>query len=288
MFVRSLKTGGEVYIVARVTSVSESHQSKMAASLHGEYNGLTAAGSFKAAFTTAMEETSNRSEVTVFMSQAGGSGGQTSFTGPDAAKILERLSAFPQSVLEHPVGYEAELASYDTIPIAVLTPEESDDRNIVLADCLAQKMGFLKALSDLQFLLGPNGSVFFEDLPPASELEKMTAQYRGALNALMSHAIKVSKGLMNPPQTFQANPVPPQLNFKKRPVSLDDKVSSAEKGAAIAKGDPIVAAFRELQRGRSSIGIRYGNRRDRYPDLWGGGKQRLSTRSGSTNRSASR
>jgi hypothetical protein len=219
MFVRSLKTGGEFDVVARITSVDEEHQSSLAASLHGEYNGLFASGSFQASFNTAMKETNNRTEVTVFMSQAGGIGGQASFTGPDAAKILDRLSQFPQSVHEHPVGYEVELANYNTIPIPVPTAEEREDRNIVLKDCFDQKMGFLKALSDMSFLLSENASLFFDNLPPQEDLLRIQGQYRTALNGLMAHAIRVSTGKMDPPQTFVANPAPPPLNFKKKPFN---------------------------------------------------------------------
>jgi hypothetical protein len=219
MFVRSLKTGGEFDVVARITSVDEQHQSALTTSLHGEYNGLLASGSFQTAFNTAMKETNNRTEVTVFMSQAGGIGEQASFTGPDATKILERLSNFPQAVHDHPVGYEVELASYNTIPIPVPTAEEREDREIVLKDCFAQKMGFLKALSDLNFLLSENADLFFDNLPPNDELLKIQGQYRAALNGLMDHAIKVSTGKMDPPQTFIANPAPPPLNFKKKAFS---------------------------------------------------------------------
>jgi hypothetical protein len=153
------------------------------------------------------------------MSQAGGIGGQVSFTGPDAAKILERLSQFPQSVHDHPVGYEVELANYNTIPIPVPTAEEREDRNIVLKDCFDQKMGFLKALSDMSFLLSENASLFFDNLPPQEDLLRIQGQYRTALNGLMAHAIRVSTGKMDPPQTFVANPAPPPLNFKKKPFS---------------------------------------------------------------------
>lgn len=276
MFVKSIKTGGEFYIVARITSVSEEHQSQMAASLHGEYNGLVTSVSFKAAFEKAMTETKNRTEVTVFMSQAGGIGNQISFTGPDATKILERLSQFPQSVREHPVGYDVELATYDTIPIQVLLPEEREDRNIVLADCLAQKMGLLKALSDLQFLLGPTANAFFEDLPAPDELAKIQGQYRATLNALMAHAINVAKGRMNPPQLFEANPIPPPFNFKKRPVGNEDKVNLANAGEAIATSDPIVAAFRNLQPdGPRRLGFDIGIGITEGQTLWGPGKQRV-------------
>ena len=219
MFVRSLKSGGEFYVVARVTSASEEHQSNVAASLQAEYNGLVAAGTFKTSFETATRETRGQTEVVVFMSQSGGIGSQASFTGPDAAKVLERLSQFPQFVHEHPVGYEAELATYDTIPIPIPTPEETQDRDIVLVDCLTQKMRFLKALSDLQFAQGPDGSVFFEDLPPAADLGIIETEYRQALNGLMAHAIRVATGRMNPPQLFVANPKPPPVVFKKRAIA---------------------------------------------------------------------
>jgi hypothetical protein len=217
MFVRALKTGGEFDVVARITSVSEEHQSGLSASLHGELNGLIAGGSFKVAFDQAMHETSNHTEVTVFVNQAGGIGAEASFTGPDSVKILQRLNDFPGFVHDHPVGYEVELAAYDTIPIHVPTPEETEDRQIVLQDCLNQKMGFLKALSDLDFLLSENGQKFFDDLPPQATLLNFKNQYRTALTSLIAHAIKVSTGEMNPPQLFTANPVPPPLNFKKKP-----------------------------------------------------------------------
>jgi hypothetical protein len=276
MFVRSLKTGGEFYVVARITSCSEEQQSKMAASLHAEYNGLAVSGSFKGSFETAMKETNNKSEVTVFMSQAGGIGGQASFTGPDAVKIMERLSAFPQSAHDHPVGYEVELATYDTIPIPGPTIEESEDRDIVLADCLKQKMGFLKGLSDLDFLLGPSGNDFFENLPSPEELGKIQTAYRTALNGLMTHAIKVAKGQMNPPQLFKPDPVPPPLNFKKKVIGLDDKINMAKEGALVAQTDKLVAAFRALQTSDPRLqGFDMGIGITKIDKLWGPGKQKF-------------
>jgi hypothetical protein len=221
MFVRSLKTGGEFWVVAQITSVNEAHQSKVSAALQAAYNGLAAGGEFNAAFETARQETNGRTEVIVVMSQAGGIGSQTSFTGLDATAILRRLNDFPQFVHEHPVGYEAELATYDTIPLPVPSPEEIQDRDIVLADCLAQKMQFLKALADLQFAQGPNGDRFFQDLPSAHELGSLETVYRHALNGLMDHAIKVATGRMRPPQVFIADPTPQTFVFKKRAIAPD-------------------------------------------------------------------
>jgi hypothetical protein len=216
MFVRSLKTGGEFFVVARITSTSEVHQSQLAAKLHAAYNGLATAGDFKAAFSEAATQTSGRTDVTVFMSQAGGVGGQLSFTGPDAARVLERLSEFPQTVREHPVGYEAEIASYDTLAFPAPSPEESEDRDIVLADCLRLKLNFLKALADLQFAQAANAGSFFEALPAPAELAALESQYRIALNGLMAHAIRVANGKLTPPQVFVPDPAPSPLTLKKR------------------------------------------------------------------------
>lgn len=217
MFVRSLKTGGEFIVVARITSVSEEHQTKLAAALHGEYTSLTTGVSFSTAFETAMKETQSKTEVTVFMTQTGGQGGQVSFTGPDATKILDRLSNLPQSVHDHPGGYETELASYNTIPIPVPTPVEKEARETVLADCLSQKTHFLKVIADLDLALGVDGPKLFDKLPPADDLARIQGQYRQALNALMRHAIRVSKGEMDPPQEFVANPAPPAVSLTKQP-----------------------------------------------------------------------
>lgn len=153
----------------------------------------------------------------MYTSQAGGIGAQATFTGPDATRILQRLSDFPATIHEHPVGYEIEAASYNTIPIPGPTAEQNQDRQLVLQDCLNQKMSLLGGLADLDLLLSENAALLFEDLPPESELLTIQRQYRTVLNGLMAHAIKVSNGEMDPPQMFVADPTAPPLHFKKRP-----------------------------------------------------------------------
>lgn len=220
-FVRSLNTGGEFCVIARITSVSEEHQSKLAASLHGAYSGLITDVEFRASFETASKETHGRTEVSVKMFQSGGVGAQLAFTGPDAAAIIERLKQLPQFVHEHAAGIQAELATYDTIPIEVLTEEEHEDRNIVLNQCANQKSAFLKALSDLRLALEPNAAALFDGLPSRDENIRLQGLYQVALNALMAHAIKVATGRMETPQIFVANPAPPALNFTKKGFTPD-------------------------------------------------------------------
>lgn len=226
MFVRDLNTGGEFLVIARITSINEEHQQKLATSLTAAYNGAVTGGSFQADFNDATQETLNHTEVVVWMTQSGGIGAQASFTGPDAAKILDRLAAFPESVHEHPVGYEAVLATYDTIPLPVPPVFVKEAYELVLADCVQQKMGFLKALSDLDLAGSENGPLLFDGLPSNDDLTRMKGQYRIALSALLSHAIRVSTGQMDPPQMFVANPAPPAFSFKKKkfvpPVRIPD------------------------------------------------------------------
>jgi hypothetical protein len=75
---------------------------------------------------------------------------------------------------------------------------------------------------------------------------------------------------------FEANPIPPPLSFKKKPVSNDDKVNLANLGEAIAKSDPLVAAFRNLQLdGPRRLGFDTGIGITGGDKLWGPGKQRF-------------
>jgi hypothetical protein len=234
-FVRSLNTGGEFCIVARVTSVSEEHQSKLAAALHLEYQGLVASGQFDAALNTANSETHNQTEVSVKMLQSGGQGDELSFTGPDATKIIERFQALPRFVHEHASGLQAELATYDTIPIPIPTAEEREDRTIVLNDCATQKNEFLAAKSELQLTLEPGAELMFDNLPLPDERKRMLGQYRDALTGLMAHAIGVSTGRIDPPQLFRANPAPPAINFTKKPFS--NNVAMPSVIGKMARGD---------------------------------------------------
>jgi hypothetical protein len=218
-FARTFATGGEFCVIARVTSISEEHQRRVAIALHGAYTGLAVTGGFQGAFETATTETHGHTEVEVVMHQFGGQGEQLAYTGPNATDIIARLRQLPEIVHQHAGGFEVEFASYDTIPIEVPSDEEREDRAIVLVDCAKQKRSFLQAMSDLGLALNPNGRKLFVNLPAANELIRIQAQYRDAMNALISHAIRVSTGVMNPPQLFVANPPPPALEFEKLPFA---------------------------------------------------------------------
>jgi hypothetical protein len=272
-FVRSLTTGGEVCVVARITSSSDTHQTDVKAALHGEYNGILSSGSFQAAFDSAKTDSSIDTEVSVKLLQAGGQGDELSFTGPKAIDILERLKHLPDFIHQHATGLESELATYDTIPIPVKTAEEHEDRIIVLHDCATQKALFLRAISDLELTLDDDGRLLFDDLPPKDQLIAMTGQYRAALSALLAHAIKVSTGVFSIPPLFVADPRPPALNFKRK-ISTELGDVMAARGEALAASDPLALLLRD-QPGHSRLAFCIGLAESENQTLPGPGKDRI-------------
>ena len=200
-FVQALRTGGELYVLVRVTSSNVKHQSSVAASLHAEYNGLVVAGSFKAAFNTARSDASSHTEVSITSMQVGGQGAQLQFVGAEADKIKAQMNAFAAVVHDHAVAYEAELLSYDALALPFPSPAELEDKREVLEDCLRLKQRYWSILADLRLAQGPDSGLFFSALPPAEELIALTARFTTLLNDLMSHARKVADGVI-PPALF--------------------------------------------------------------------------------------
>ena len=200
-FVQALRTGGELYVLVRVTSSNVKHQSSVAASLHAEYNGLVVAGSFKAAFNTARSDASSHTEVSITSMQVGGQGAQLQFVGAEADKIKAQMNAFAAAVHDHAVAYEAELLSYDALALPFPSPAELEDKREVLEDCLRLKQRYWSILADLRLAQGPDSGLFFSALPPAEELIALTARFTTLLNDLMSHARKVADGMI-PPALF--------------------------------------------------------------------------------------
>ena len=98
-FVRGLQTGGEFYAVIRITSLSTTTQLKLSATLHAEYNGLVAAGSFQAAFELANQEASTRSEFTATMFQRAGGASNCRRLFPSAKQL-----AVTRTWRESPIG----------------------------------------------------------------------------------------------------------------------------------------------------------------------------------------
>lgn len=207
-FVRGLQTGGEFFAVIRITSVSEATQSSLAATLQAEMNGLFAGGGFKAAFQTASSNERTRSEFHAIMYQKAGSAAEISPTvGID--EVLKRYREFPSIAKASAAAYEAEIATYDTLPLPVPSALETEDFLFALADTREKKLRYLQARNDLQFAL--QNPEFFQELPPTETLNSTIAVYEKLINAAMAHGIKLTKGQMSPPQTFDPGALVPPI-----------------------------------------------------------------------------
>jgi hypothetical protein len=222
-FVRGLQTGGEFYAVIRLTSVSTSKQDELAVTLQAAYNGLATAAEFEGMFREANLSASTRSEFAGMMYQRAGSGEEISVV-TELSQILARVRDFPTIVEAEPVAYEVEVATYDTLPLPLPSPEEQEDFLIALHDAREKKLRYIQSKNDLEFarLHGE----FFEDLPPDDVLLEAIVTYTRLLNAVMSHGIELSQGRMRPPRVFDPSALTPPLT-EPSPMRLKRKEGAA-------------------------------------------------------------
>jgi hypothetical protein len=215
-FVRGLQTGGEFYAVVRITSVSTSIQTALSAALQAEYNGLVSSGAFKLEFEKTRSSAQSKSEFTSVMYQRAGSGLEISPT-VTIDEVIMRFKQFPQIALASASAYETEVATYDTIPLPVPTPIEQEAFLEALADAREKKLRYIETRNDLELAI--RFPEFFEDPPPSDALATAVAIYTKLMNAVTQHAVKLSKGQINPPQFFEP-PVaePTSLRLKKKNI----------------------------------------------------------------------
>ena len=191
-----------------MTEVSAESQSKLAASLHAEANGLVASGSLKAEFNKSNQSESTRSEYTATMYQKAGTGAEISPT-VTIDEVLRRYKEFPTIAKNSPGSYEIEVATYDTIPLPLPTPEEQDAFVAALADARTKKLYYIQTRNDLDF--ARQNPEFFEDLPPAATLTAASSVYTQLINAVTRHAIELSRGHLDPPTFFDPSALSPPL-----------------------------------------------------------------------------
>lgn len=238
-FVRGLQTGGEYYAVMRITSFSASTQSDLATTLQAEMNGLFVAGSFDAAFKTAKANSSTRSEFSATFYQKAGSGPQIA---PTVAPkdVIQRFKNFPQIAKDSAAAYETEVATYDTLPLPVPTPEEQENFLLALADAREKKLRYIQIRNDLEF--ASTNQDFFEDIPSSEVLGNAILVYTKLINAVMAHAIKLSRGQITPPQLFDPSAVSPPI-VEPAPIPLKRK---KREGLLLVAGAMSSATFPKL------------------------------------------
>lgn len=208
-FVRGLQTGGEFYAVIRITSISQSMQTKLGVTLQAEMNGLVASGGFQAEYNKSMESESTRSEYSATMFQRAGTGADISPV-VEISDLIERYKNFPGIALKSAFPYETEIATYDTLPLPIPTPEEQADFLLALHDAQDKKLNYIQKKNDLEF--ARKNPVFFEGLPTDEVLLKDINDYTKLINAVMEHGIKLSRGEMNPPRYFDPSTLSPPIN----------------------------------------------------------------------------
>lgn len=223
-FVRGLRTGGEFYAVIRLTSVSNSVQSKLAASLHAEANGLAAQGEFKAAFNTANQSENSRTEFTAMMYQHAGTGAEISPT-TNIDDVMNRLRNFPAIAKANPASFETEIATYDTLPLPLPTPEEQENFLFALRSTREKQLQYIQTKNDLEFALAKPD--FFTNLPPVSVTKIAVATYIKLINATMDFAVRLSKGQISPPQIFD----PSRVGLTEPDPIVLERVDTARSGA---------------------------------------------------------
>jgi len=215
-FVRGLQTGGEFYAVIRVTSVSTEKQKELAATLQAEFNSLVAGGAFEGRFNQSNTSASTRSEYSGMMYQRAGSGEQ-SFPVTEISEVLERVKKFPSIVEKQPVAYEIEVATYDTLPLPIPTPEEQESFLLSLYDAREKKLSYIQKKNDLEFARLHQD--YFVDLPSDELILNAIIVYTKLINAVMKHGIDLSTGRMQPPRMFDPTTLIPPLN-EPEPIKL--------------------------------------------------------------------
>jgi N-acetylneuraminic acid mutarotase len=218
-FVRGIKSGGEFFAVFRLTSLRQETQQQLASTLTAEINGLLIGGaSFSAAFTTAQQSENDRAEVEISFYQAAGSGITASIT-LDVQEILNRLKNFPTFARDNPFPFKAEIATYDTIPIAMPPPVEVEDFIFSMSQDERKKLDYIKRKNDVDFAL--QHTEYFDDLPSSTDLGADSELYQQLINAVMHHQVQLAKGQFPTPEVFDpakvglTEPVPRQ--FKRKP-----------------------------------------------------------------------
>lgn len=226
-FVRAQFTGGEFYAIMRLTSVDSKTQSNLAVSLQADVQAGLAGGSFKGDLETANQSENTRSEFTAKFYQKGGAGENEIGSTLDIDEIKRRLHSFPDAVVAHPFPYFIEVATYDTVPLPTPPKEQMDDFLLALSDADARKLRYLQAKNDCEFA-AQNPEYFFEPPLPAV-LNGMSATYTQLVNAVIAHAIAVSKGDILPtlfdPSRLTPPITEPVVVLRKRDVGLESSFS---------------------------------------------------------------
>lgn len=227
-FVRGHFKGGEFFAVLRITSLDTAVQTDLAVTLQAEVNGAVAGGSFNGKYNEHKNEAHSRAEFHVEYYQKGGEGEEEIGTTTTVDEVKNRLKSLPSAVASHPFPYEIEVATYDTVPVPVPPKVWQDAFVVATADADRQRLRFLQKYNDFTF--ATEHREFFENPPPDAELRAAAQVYARATDAVTRHAIRLSRGEIDPPQLFHPAMVDPPLQFP--PFELHRRVGGVERSYA--------------------------------------------------------
>lgn len=227
-FVRGQFRGGEFFAVLRITSLDTAVQTDLAVTLQAEINGAVGAASFTGKYDTYKSEAHSRVELHVVFYQKGGEGEEEIGTTTSVDDVKDRLKSLPSAVARHPFPYEIEVATYDTVPVPVPPKIWQDAFVVATADADRQRLSYLQKYNDFTF--AAEHPEFFEDPPPATEIRAATQAYARAVDAVTRHAIRLSRGEIDPPQLFDPAAVDPPLQFPA--VELRRRIGGVERSYA--------------------------------------------------------
>jgi hypothetical protein len=210
-YVRAIQTGGEFVAIFRITSSNTKTEQTLGASIHAECSGLAGKGSFQSAYNAATNDEHSETEISVITYQRGGEGADEIGFTKDVDAIIKRLENFPTAVKNNGSGYELEIADYILLGADVLVNHQKADAiSETLTDCTKLKCQYLARLNEIQF--ARQNRRFFEELPNDDDLQKYYNEYRRAIGAVQSHAIKVA-GEQIEPTLFDPGSINPPLNL---------------------------------------------------------------------------
>jgi len=150
-------------------------------------------------------------EYNISTFQRGGSGGAgNSSSSASIDDVIQRYKAFPGIAAANPFAFETEIATYDTIALAVPTPEEEEDFLRCLRDAREKKMRYLQKRNDFEF--AKQHPEFYQNPPNASDLDAAIYVYTNLVNEVARHARRVSRGEI-PPDLFQTEIREPNIHL---------------------------------------------------------------------------
>jgi hypothetical protein len=153
--------------------------------------------------------------------------------------MLAAASDFATTVADHPVPYRAELQDYRALDLpAPPNAAELQNAKDVLADCGARREAWLQYRNDIAYIVA-NPAQF--ETPPVA-LSVLDQESATALNQIKTSASTCLNAIKS--CAFTSASLPDRSKLPNRKSTSGDADSQANRGAALARLDPLALAIR--------------------------------------------